>query len=159
MTQTQPVPSAKLLDAVKAGAHAAKVFGKCEVRDGMLVCRAANSAAPASYRLFADKGTLYLAMVTADRWLSESIESDLVEYGDHLEELLEEELVELGYSAGTLSFEHYRSDDLLFTFRSPLPVRVGDESAEAVKTLTTLLIGYEQCFRRLGDMDAGMDSE
>lgn len=158
MTPTMSTPSIQpLLEKVKAKAERAGVFGACEIRDGMLVCRAANAAAPASYRLRAEGGKLWLSLVTADRWLSESIESDLVEFGDDLEDLLEEELVELGYTEGTLSFEHFRSDDKLFTFRSPLPVSPADQSPRAIDAVATLLLGYEQCFRRLGDMDAGTD--
>ena len=51
-------------------------------------------------------------------WLSESIESDLMHSGDKLDELIEEELVDQGEEPGHISFEHFRSDDMLFTFRT-----------------------------------------
>jgi hypothetical protein len=138
-----------------AGSDGRPAFGGVEVRDGMLVCRARASAAPASYRLQLDQGRLWVSLVMADRWLSESIESDLVEHGDKLEDLLEEELVELGvHPDPPPRFEHFRSDALLFTFRSPLPVspdRAGTDFA--VATCATWLLAYEACFRNLGDMN------
>lgn len=157
MTTTSIEP---LLRAVKQQAESAGVFAGCEIRDGQLVCKAANSAAPSSYRIGVDGGTVYVSLVMADRWLSESIESDLVEFGDKLEELIEDELVELGAPVRTLAFEHFRSKDLLFTFRSPLPIRLEDAAggpglAEASRVAGLCLLAYEQCFRRLGDMDAG----
>lgn len=151
-----------LLHDVKARAQAAGVFGPCEIRGQTLVCRAKNAAAPASYRLGIDgvetgRGRLYLSLVMADRWLSESIESQLVDHGDHLEDLIEEELAELDYHGPKLSFEHFRSEDMLFTFRSPIPGPTsGQEGAENV---LKLLLGYEACFRNLGDMDAGESAE
>ena len=48
-----------------------------------------------------------------------------------------------------LKIEHFRSDDMLFTFRSPLPA--GIQAADAAK----VLLAYEACFRNLGDMNAG----
>ena len=47
------------------------------------------------YELSPTQGGCLLALMTKDRWLSESIEGDLEHTGDELEELLEEELVEL----------------------------------------------------------------
>jgi hypothetical protein len=79
-----------------------------------------------------------------------------VEHGDKLEDLLEEELVELGYHGPRVSFEHYRSEDRLFTFRTPVPGPLERAaSEEAAEQTAKLLLGYEACFRNLGDMDAG----
>jgi hypothetical protein len=137
-----------LLKDVAAPASAAGVFGGVEERGGVLVCRAKASAAPASYRLGAEGGTLWVSLVTADRWLSESIEADLMHTGDKLEDLLEEEFAELGRPGERPRVEHFRSDDMLFTFRSEVP------SADA-ETAATYLLAYEACFRRLGDMETG----
>jgi hypothetical protein len=157
-----PQPLATFLTRVAekvraASAEGGPVFGPVEVREGMLVCRARASAAPASYRLFLDQGRLWVALVMADRWLSESIESDLVEHGDRLEDLLEEEMVELGlHPAEPARFEHFRSDALLFTFRSPLPITPEQAgSDQAVETAATWLLAYEAMFRNLGDMNEG----
>ena len=161
------MPLAMFLNRVADRARAARsgnepVFGPVEVREGMLVARARASAAPASYRVFLDGGRLWVSLVMADRWLSESIESDLVEHGDKLEDLLEEEMVELGMhpERGALRFEHFRSDELLFTFRSPLPISPEQAGSEqAVETAAMWLRAYEAAFRNLGDMNEGAGEE
>lgn len=135
-----------MLDQVKARAVEAGVFGPVQIKNNMLVCAAANSAEPADYRVSPDGAAVWVELVTADRWLSESIETDLVHTGDKLNELLDEELAELGWEGQPSTFEHFRSDDMLFTFRSKVP----DPTPERV---ATWLLAYEACFRQLGDMD------
>lgn len=141
-------------------------FGTTIIRDEAgkrLICPAIGAAAPASYRLeLDDRGRPWVSLVMADRWLSQSIEQDLVHTGDKLEDLLEEELTDLASSfpaaihppPAALSFEHFRSSDLLFTFRSPLPVSP-EPGAQSADTAALWLLAYEATFRRLGDMEAG----
>jgi hypothetical protein len=166
MSQT-PVPGAvlKLLEGVRARAEKAGVFGAITVDSAKsrVCCRAANSAEPAEYRVDVQEGKLWVSMVTANRWLSQSIEADLMHTGDKIPELLDEELVDQGYDVkGAASkglrttFEHFRSDDKLFTFRSPLPIMIAQADAPAsIDAASQWLLAYEACFRRLGDMDAG----
>lgn len=136
-----------LIEQVRQAAHAAGVFGPLRIEADRLICPAAASAEPADYRVYADdRGHIWVELVTANRWLSESIETDLVHTGDKLNELIDEELADLGWEGPAATFEHFRSDDLLFTFRS----RVPDPTPQSV---TTWLLAYEQCFRQLGDMD------
>jgi hypothetical protein len=141
-----------LLQKVQALVESSRAFGPVAVKDGRLVCHAKAAAAPASYRLFSDSGKLFVSLVMADRWLSESIETDLLHTGDKMEDLLEEEIVEQGLRVGRLPIEHFRSDDLLFTFRSPLPI--APDSSDAPATAAKYLFAYEACFRNLGDMNA-----
>ncbi len=143
-----------LLERVRTIAQAAGVFGGVSVRNGMLVCLAKGSGAPASYRLFAEGGKTWVSLVMADRWLSESIEADLMHAGDKMEDLLEEELVDQGAPTTRLKVDHFRSDDLLFTYRSALSGGTGPEQADGY---ARVLLAYEACFRNLGDMDAGDD--
>lgn len=131
----------------------AGVFARIEARDAMLVCEARGAAAPAWYRLSIDAGRLWVELVTPDRWLSQSIEQDLVHTGDKMDELVEEELVDLGYTGKRLPVEHFRSEDKLFTFRTALPL-TGVDDPEAVRVCGLWLLAYEACFRRLGDMNA-----
>lgn len=136
-----------MLERVRERAEQAGVFGPVRLESGRLVCPAAASAEPADYRVFTEAdGSVWVELVTANRWLSESIETDLVHTGDKLNELLDEELADLGWEGGASTFEHYRSDDMLFTFRSKVP----DPTPESV---AVWLLAYEQCFRQLGDMD------
>lgn len=124
----------------------AGVFADVRVGPEGLECDAKASAEPANFRLAIEDGVLCVSLVMSDRWQSESIESDLMNSGDKLEELLEEELVDLGYDGDAPTYQHYRSDDMLFTFRSKIP--------EDADQATLWLLAYEQCFRNLGDMNA-----
>lgn len=150
-----PAAFAALLENLRQRAEKAGVFAGCEIVDGRLDCRADGSAEEAWYRVRWEGGKAWVSLEMADRWQSESIEAELVHTGDKLEELLEEEMVDLGYEGPRPTFEHFRSDDMLFTFRSPLAIPAdalgSDASAEAA---AHLLLGYEACFRQLGDMDA-----
>ncbi len=153
----------KFLHELAGKATAAGVFGPVKVEGERLSARAAASAAPAAYRVERADGKLWVALVTADRWLSESIETDLLHTGDKLNELIEEELAELDCPR-KVTFEHFRSDDRLFTFRTPLPIEPGalEKPAErqaALDLCATFLLAYEACFRNLGDMNAGEDEE
>lgn len=150
-----------LLKHVARRAADAGVFASVATSTTRVECAARASAAPAWFRLDAAGNELWVSLVTPDRYLSQSIELDLVHTGDKLEDLLEEELVDLGFEdtgcdTPTLRFEHFRSEDKLFTFRSKLPV--DPASPKASEMSATCLLAYEACFRRLGDMAAGDDN-
>ncbi len=149
-----------LLKHVADRAAGAGVFANVATSSTRVECAARGSSAPAWFRLDARGNDLWVSLVTPDRYLSQSIELDLVHTGDKLEDLLEEELVDLGFEAmgcgaPTLRFEHFRSEDKLFTFRSKLPVDPASPKAGEVAAIC--LLAYEACFRRLGDMAAGDD--
>ncbi len=144
---------AKLRDA----ADEAGVFESIEVNGDTLVCHADGSAEPAEYRVLTDGGRLWVSLVTEDRWLSESIEAELMHTGDKLEELLEEEMVDLGYEGPMPTFEHFRSPEKLFTFRSPVCDASDAFAADDCERARLYLLGYEACFRQLGDMSESED--
>jgi hypothetical protein len=157
MTASQPFLPAgavALLEHAAAKARASDVFGEVTLRPGMLEAAAKESAEPAAYRLSVEGGKLWVSLVTDNRWLSQSIEQDLVHTGDRLDDLLHEELVDLGYAGLAPKFEHFRSEDKLFTFRSVVPVNILSPSAADRETAVQFLLGYEACFRNLGDMEA-----
>lgn len=139
-----------LVEKLKREAEAAGVFAQTRAAEGRLECRADGPEPDAFYRVELDGGKVWVSLVMKDRWLSESIEADLMHTGDKLEELLEEELVELGYNGPTPTYEHFRSEAMEFTFRTALPVGLDD--ASATETARTFLLGYEATFRQLGDM-------
>lgn len=149
----------RLFEAVGTVASKSSVFGPVEMKKNppMLVAAALNSAEPSEYRLFEDAGKLWVALVTDNRWLSQSIEAHLVNTGDKLEELLDEELYDVGYEGAPLTFEHFRDAGKLYTFRSPLPI--GADAHDAAGIAAKCLLAYEACFRRLGDMDASDEDE
>ena len=147
-----------LLERTRQRAQDSGLFAGVRAEDGVLNCAALKSAAPAYYRISVDHQKIYVSLVTRDRWLSQSIEQDLVHTGDKLTDLLEEELVNLGYENGTLPFEHFRSEDMLYTFRSPVPIKQEDWATErAAEVAATCLLAYEAMFRELGDMSGGDD--
>lgn len=163
----EPIPNSLntvIAEVASRIARRAEVFGPTHVRPWGLEIEAKDSAAPAFYRVFLERGKIWVALVTGDRWLSQSIEQDLVHTGDKLPDLLEEELVDLGYpelgmGPAKLPVEHFRDDEKLFTFRSPLPLDPTRPVTSAGVVIETCLAGYEACFRRLGDMEGGDDEE
>ena len=112
----------------------------------LLTCGALEAAAPAQYILAEEDGTWFVGLKTTDRWLSESIEADLMHSGDSLEELVEEELVDMGLAVNEVSTQHFRDERMQYVFRSPLPQDVTPEQA------ALWLLAYEATFRELGDM-------
>lgn len=169
MVRQGEVPSAarSLAAHVRLRIEKEGVFGGIEDGSGLtlLVAPAKDAAAAAEYRLEWDarKKGVFVSLVMADRWLSESIESHLVEHGDKMEELLDDELVEVGYfdlgGAAIEHIEHFRSDDRLFTFRALVPLGEQMDDGEAVDLTTRLMLGFEACFRQLGDMEGGEGEE
>ena len=153
MTAADPNLS-HLLTQVQHRAARAEVFGEITMTGERLDCAAKASAEPAWYRLELDGDRLFVSLVTANRWLSHSIEADLLHYGDKAEHLVHEELVEHGLDIPELPVEHFRSPEKLFTFRSPLPVeRANWTTSESARLVGTILLAYESCFRNLGDMN------
>ena len=67
-------------------------------------------------------------------------------HGDSLEELIEEELIDLGLDAVEVTMQHYRDDDFRYVFKSP----IGSEATDT--EIATWLLGYEAAFKQLGDM-------
>ena len=153
---------AGVLRVVAERAKSMPVFGSITVGPDRVECEATGAAQPAAYRVEFISGSLYVSLVMADRWQSHSIEADLLNTGDKVEELVSDELVELGYQERTpgdsqAACEHFRSPEKLFTFRSKVPCDV--TKLEAGATAAVWLAAYEAAFRRLGDMDAGGDEE
>lgn len=140
-----------LYRAVGERVRARKVFAEVSADADRLRCRALETEVDAFFYVEAEPGgRVWVGMYTPDRWLSESIEADLMHTGDKLEELLEEELIEQGYE-GRLDVEHFRSEDKLYTFRSPLEL-ADPASADTADRAARVLLAYEACFRELGDM-------
>jgi len=158
----------RFLNAVRCNAEKAGVFADVKIERGMLACAARDAAEPAWYRIEPAASQLparcstgaagwCVSLVTPNRWLSESIEADLMHHGDPIEELIEEELVDQGFEGAALPVKHFRSDDMLYTFVSPLPINHGASDDEAIKTATQCLLAYEAAFRELGDMTGGAE--
>ena len=137
--------------------RAADVFKKVRRTDDGLKCWAKHVESEAVYLVQVNQpehDCIYIGLHTPDRWLSESIEADALHRGDKFEELIEEELVDLGGEEGGLKVEHFRDDAKVFVFRTALPVAsqgVIDKEL-TIDRVTKLLLAYEAAFRELGDM-------
>lgn len=143
---------ADTLRGVARAARDAGVFAGVVHTDERVECTALAAAAPAFYRVDVQKGQACVSLVTPDRWLSQSIEQQLVFTKDKLPDLVDEELAELGFKGPKLAVEHYRSDDKLYTFLT----RVGPMDVPEA-TLRAYLLAYEAAFGNLGDMPGGDD--
>lgn len=152
------VDVSQILEEVRSGAERSGAFAAVRLADGRVECRARGCESEAHYRIEAEQGRWWVSFVTPDRWLSESIEADLQHTGDDLEELLEEELAEQGLEI-RLPYQHYRSEDRLFTFRSPVPAETGAGEAAVADAAVRCLLAYEACFRALGDVAGSGDEE
>ena len=141
-----------ILQTVLNEARARGVFSSIEAMPDRLRCHAKDCPEPAWYELeSATDATLVVRFATPDRWLSESIESDLMHFGDPLEELVEEELAELGWKGKVPTIRHFRDDAKLYTFENALPAGVAGDAALVAK----FLFAYEAAFRALGDVGGG----
>ncbi|MFZ4749154.1 MAG: hypothetical protein ACOYMM_01465 [Phycisphaerales bacterium] len=141
-----------ILQSVLNEARARGVFSSIEVMPDRLRCHAKDCPEPAWYELEgATDSSLVVRFATPDRWLSESIESDLMHFGDPLEELVEEELAELGWKGKVPTIRHFRDDAKLYTFENALPAGVTGDAALVAK----FLFAYEAAFRALGDVGGG----
>ena len=146
-----------ILDRVAGVARSSGCFGDVEMKEATLRCAAKDAAAEAWYTVQHEGGGWCVSLSTADRWLSESIETDLLHFGDPLEELIEEELVELGGHGPVPAPKHFRADDRSYVFVNRIPLDNGDANHVAGH-IGKWLLAYEAAFRNLGDM-AGGDEE
>jgi hypothetical protein len=141
-------------DAVAKKVRAAGVFGEVSSAGGTVRCEALGTEDPAFFELAAAGGQVWVALKTPARYLSQSIEQDLVHSRDKIPDLLSEELIDRGYEGRTtLKFEHFRDENRQYCFRSLTPINVGDgASASEVEIGVTMLLAYEATFRPLGGM-------
>ena len=151
-----------LYEDVGDRARDADRFDKVRRTDKTLRCKARGPESDAYYFVNVDLPShdrVWVGLYTADRWLSESIEADLMHLGDKIEELVDEELVDQGFEDGPLPVEHFRDERKLYVFRSPVAVPSGEalEGPAMVDRVTRVLMAYEACFRELGDMTVDED--
>ena len=157
-------PYQSLIEAVAERVKRAEVFEDVLCLDGALNCQARDVESEAFYKLLIEGADgsapeVWIGLFTADRWLSESIESDLLHTGDKMEELLDEELVELDYVGDPVPIEHFRDDAKVYVFRSRLTIKDGDSptNQDVIDRAVKIMLGYEACFRQLGDMSPSED--
>ena len=131
---------------------AADVFDEIKVTEQGVSALAREVEENAFYRIIFEDGQLFAGLYIQDRWLSESIETDLMHCGDTISELLEEEMVDLDLDF-QLPIQHFRNEQLEYVFRSPIT----ETSQQDADTLGTILLSYNACFEQLGDMSEEED--
>ncbi len=122
-----------------------------------LECAAKDAGAPAQYRVELSSDGWRVSLGTLDRWLSESIESQLVESRDSMDDLLREELVDRDWEGSSPVIRHFRDDARRYVFECILPF--GANAADDLLRSTRFLLAFESMFRQLGDMSAAEQSE
>ncbi|WP_428387294.1 hypothetical protein [Mucisphaera sp.] len=139
---------AAALEPLKASGQFAEV-----TLDGQTLTAKADGPEEDAFYIAAadDQGTITLGWYTKDRWLSESIEADLMHTGDDLSELIEEELVELNIPHRFPNLDHFRDDDKRYVFRATCPTFASPDE------FTRTLLAWEAAFRQLGDMEPDED--
>lgn len=146
-----------LFSSLQAAARDADLFAEVIVEDNRLRCVARESAEPAEYRIDLIDGELWVSLSTEDRWLSGSIEGDLMNTGDDLGEMIEEELVDQGCENPSVTFEHFRDPEQRYTFRSKIGIDPSGDPQKVAAEAARWLLGYEATFRDLGDMSEPED--
>lgn len=146
----------EFLQALADAARSSGAFARVTAHPTMVVCEPKVAGEEASYRVEIDGGRVFVGWATPNRWMSQSVEAELKWTGDDLQELIEDECRVAGYEGPPIGmFEHFRSPELLYTFRNHVPMsgaagRPG--GAVDVRRVAQCLLGYEGTFRELGDM-------
>ncbi len=119
----------------------------------LAIAVAKDTPEPVFYRVEVVDGDLAVSWCSPDRYISQSIETDVLWTGDDLDDLIDEELVDLGWERGRLKpLKHFRNDEMLFVFISRLPIRADQATAADAADIALALMAYEHAFRELGDM-------
>jgi len=132
------------LDAVASRARGCGRFSSVEADPAGVAARPGDPEIDAAFRVDWNGVGFEVSLKTPDRWLSQSVEATLMNTGDDLEDLIDEELVELGCDDGPLPVKHFRDDLKQYVFVSPVP-------GDAAETLLACLCAYERAFSGLGD--------
>lgn len=132
------------------------VFGEVVLAGSRLECSAKSSPVPAQYRVELTDMGWNISLGTMDRWLSESIESQLVESRDSLEDLLNDELIDLDWKEGAVPVRHFRDDAKRYVFECTLGR--GSDKADNLRRTSAFLFAFEAAFSQLGDMSEGTGS-
>lgn len=155
-----------VIDAVVKELGASDAFESVGIADEgkpdhvLLIAVAKDTPEPVFYRLEVVDGLLAVSWCSPDRYISQSIETDVLWTGDDLDDLIDEELVDLGWNRGRLKpLKHFRNDEMLFVFISQTPIKAGEATEADAADLAKAVLAYEIAFRELGDMAGDEDDD
>lgn len=131
-------------------AERSKYFREVEADADVVRCHA--QGADAWYEVRAKGREWVVRLTMADRWLSESIESDLTHGRDSLEGLVSDELIDLGCTHSVTKVRHFRDDAKQYVFEVDVPAP-DDAFGDSTTLALQFLLAFESAFRHLGDME------
>ncbi|MGP1347275.1 MAG: hypothetical protein ACTS3F_11495 [Phycisphaerales bacterium] len=160
-TTAPPQSVTTLLRAVRDFATRHDAFDAVELTPNAVTCHAEGAPEEAYYRIAFDGTKLWGEWSSTDRYLSQSIEQVLVFTGDDLWDMIDEELVDFGWSQPSKlgPLEHFRNDDLEFVFRTAIPIDPINPPAGASRDLANVLLAFEAAMHDLGDMSQDEDDD
>lgn len=144
-------------DALAEAARASRQFQEVAREHGIVRCT--DPIQPdAEFRIAHEEGKLWVMWASRDRYLSQSIEAEVKWTGDDIDELIAEEVESHGWTGGKLGpFQHFRSPEKFYVFRSELPIDPSRSSSADAQDALLFLKAYQAAFRNLGDMKAEED--
>ncbi|MDA0803751.1 MAG: hypothetical protein O2819_08390 [Planctomycetota bacterium] len=143
-------PAAPLdLLRLKDDVERSRLFRELDASNQGLRCHA--QGIDAWYEVMPSDRGWVVRLVIPDRWLSESIESDLVHGRDSLEALVGDELVDLGCESSIGTIRHFRDDQRQYVFEAGIPAPKTANDDDTTLALQFLL-AFESTFRQLGNM-------
>jgi len=150
MPDILPELIAQALDLARAPLAESGDFADVRRTKDVLRCDALHVEAECYYAVTVKDDSVWVGWYTPDRWLSGSVEADLVHTGDKIAELLEDEMADQGLPAGRPEVQHFRNEEKVFVFRSKLSLP--EDPAAAGELIAKTVLAYQACFVELGDM-------
>ncbi|HBS29258.1 MAG TPA: hypothetical protein DEB06_07360, partial [Phycisphaerales bacterium] len=120
-----------LMEQAGALARASGAFAAVTVHPTRVDCT--DPVQPeALFRFALDAGALTVNWVSADRYLSQSIEAELRWTRESIDDLMDEELADRGFDGSASRMTHFRDAEKCFVFRweLPIPPRGGADRGE-----------------------------
>lgn len=135
----------RLLEDVARRAVESGAFAGVERVGSVVRCTSASNP-EAAYEVTPNEEGFLVSWVSPNRYLSQSIEADLMWTGDDLVELLAEEIAVLGDGVAPKRIEHFRDQEKRFVFRASVP------GAGEARAIFAMLLAFAAVFGGLGDM-------
>lgn len=139
---------------LREDAERSRYFREVEAASDVVRCHA--HGVDAWYEVRAAGGSWVVRLLMADRWLSESIESDLMHGRESLEDLVSDELIDLGCAHTVTKVRHFRDDQKRYVFEADIPAPA-DAYGDATTLALQFLLAFESSFRQLGEMGGDRD--
>lgn len=147
----------QVLASLNATAQKAGVFASITLDGSRLECEALDAGAPAQYRVEIASDGWAISLGTMDRWLSESIEGQLVDSRDSMEALLSEELNDLEWTDAPPKIRHFRDDARRYVFECT--VAFGRDESDDLRRTSCFLLAFQAMFLQLGNMSGEQSEE